>query len=98
MKRIATAFFLTLLAVGPAMALTAQQEKMKECNAEASKKNLKGEERKTFMSSCLSSEAKEAKQLTPQQEKMKTCNAEASKQNLKGDQRKKFMSTCLSGK
>lgn len=30
-----------------------QQNKMKTCNAEAAKKNLKGDERKAFMSSCL---------------------------------------------
>jgi len=30
-----------------------QQEKMKTCNADASKKNLKGDDRKKFMSECL---------------------------------------------
>ncbi|WP_257386935.1 PsiF family protein [Tahibacter caeni] len=30
-----------------------QQEKMKSCNADASKKSLKGDERKAFMSTCL---------------------------------------------
>lgn len=30
-----------------------QQDKMKTCNADAGKKNLKGEERKKFMSECL---------------------------------------------
>ena len=34
-------------------ARTAQQEKMKACNAEAGKKALKGDERKAFMSDCL---------------------------------------------
>ena len=33
---------------------TAQQEKMKACNKEAGEKKLAGEERKKFMSSCLS--------------------------------------------
>jgi hypothetical protein len=32
---------------------TAQQQRMKSCNAEAKGKALKGEERKSFMSSCL---------------------------------------------
>jgi len=32
---------------------TAQQDKMKSCNAQASKKALKGDERKAFMSDCL---------------------------------------------
>lgn len=34
---------------------TAQQEKMKACNKEAGEKKLAGDERKKFMSSCLSS-------------------------------------------
>lgn len=32
--------------------LTPQQQRMKDCNAQA--KGMKGDERKTFMSSCLS--------------------------------------------
>jgi hypothetical protein len=34
-------------------ALTPQQEKMKTCNADATTKDLKGDERKAFMSDCL---------------------------------------------
>lgn len=34
--------------------LTAQQQRMKDCNAEAKAKELKGDPRKTFMKSCLS--------------------------------------------
>lgn len=68
---------------------TAQQNKMKSCNAEAGDK--KGDARKAFMKQCLSA----AK--ATQQEKMKTCNAEAGAQSLKGDARKAFMKTCLSG-
>ena len=66
-----------------------QQERMKACNAQAGDK--KGDERKSFMSSCLKGDA------TPmtQQEKMKKCNADASAKSLKGDDRKAFMSECL---
>ena len=78
----------------PSAAQKAQQEKMKSCNAEAGKQSLKGDERKKFMSECLS--AKPAAPTT-QQDKMKTCNAEAGKQALQGDERKKFMSECLKG-
>jgi hypothetical protein len=39
-------------AAAPSGKLT-QQEKMKSCNADAKAKNLKGDERKKFMSSCL---------------------------------------------
>ena len=80
----------------PSAAQTAQQQKMKDCNAQATGKSLKGEERKTFMSSCLSGNAAPPAKLT-QQEKMTACNKEAAAKNLKGDERKSFMSTCLSG-
>ncbi|MFU4440359.1 MULTISPECIES: PsiF family protein [Pseudomonas aeruginosa group] len=72
---------------------TAQQEKMKSCNADASAKALKGDERKAFMSSCL--KAGGGAKAATQQEKMKTCNADATAKALKGDERKAFMSTCL---
>ncbi len=77
----------------PSPAQLAQQEKMKTCNAEAGKKELKGDERKKFMSECLGSKEAPA----TQQDKMKICNAEAGKKELKGDERKKFMSECLKG-
>ena len=38
---------------GERPAATDQQNKMKTCNAEAGKKELKGDERKAFMSACL---------------------------------------------
>ena len=63
-----------------------QQSKMGECNKEAADK--KGDERKSFMSSCL----KKDKPMT-QQDKMKSCNKNAA--GMKGDDRKKFMSDCL---
>jgi len=85
--------FVSFCVVTPfSLADTPQQQKMKDCNAQASGK--KGDERKAFMKECLS--AKPMKQGTPQQEKMKACNKEASGKQLKGDERKKFMSTCLS--
>jgi hypothetical protein len=68
--------------------LTGQQSKMASCNQEAGDK--KGDERKAFMSGCLS-----AKKET-QQDKMKSCNADAK--GKKGDERKTFMSECLSNK
>lgn len=71
--------------------LTPQQEKMAACNKQAAEKNLKGDERKKFMSECLSAAKK------TQQEKMAACNKQAGEKNLKGDDRKKFMSECLRG-
>jgi hypothetical protein len=35
-----------------------QQDKMKKCNADASAKSLKGDERKGFMSECLKGDKK----------------------------------------
>jgi hypothetical protein len=100
MNRLLVIIVSAMLAV-PALAATPQQQKMKTCNADAKAKNLAGEERKKFMSECLSAAAPTAaatdKKLTPQQEKMKTCNADAKAKNLKGAERKKFMSTCLKG-
>ena len=82
-----------LLLCSQGFAATAQQNKMTTCNADASAKTLKGDERKAFMSNCL-----KAKPATTQQDKMKTCNATAGTQNLKGDARKTFMSDCLKKK
>jgi hypothetical protein len=76
-------------------AKTPQQEKMASCNKEAGDKGLKGDDRKKFMSGCLSAGKSQAK--TAQQEKMKSCNKEAGDKALKGDDRKKFMSQCLKG-
>lgn len=78
-------------------AQTAQQQKMTTCNAKA--KGKTGDERKTFMSTCLKAApaANDAKTLTPQQQKMKDCNATAKTKALTGDARKTFMSTCLKG-
>ena len=83
----------------PSPAQQAQQEKMKACNADAGQKQLKGDERKKFMSECLSAKSPAAEPAAPatQQDKMKACNAEAGQKALKGDERKKFMSECLKG-
>jgi hypothetical protein len=42
-----------LVAVGSAQAASDQQNKMATCNADAKTKELKGDERKKFMSECL---------------------------------------------
>ena len=76
-------------------AKTPRQEKMAACNKEAGDKGLTGDERKTFMSGCLSAGKSQAK--LSQQGKMKSCSKEAADKALKGDDRKKFMSECLKG-
>jgi hypothetical protein len=82
-----------MLIAGQGFAATAQQEKMKTCNADATTKALKGDERKAFMSTCLKKDVPQT-----QQDKMKTCNADATTKALKGDERKAFMSDCLKKK
>lgn len=94
MKSLSTAMItLAIFFTTPALAGT-QQEKMVSCNADASAKALKGDERKAFMKNCLSAEKEVG---NSQQLKMKTCNEEAGKKALKGDDRKTFMKSCLSG-
>ncbi|MYN20881.1 phosphate starvation-inducible protein PsiF [Rugamonas sp. FT107W] len=73
---------------------TAQQSKMKTCNADATGK--KGDERKAFMKECLSAKAEAPAPKMTQQDKMKACNADAT--GKKGDERKTFMKGCLSAK
>jgi psiF repeat len=93
--RLATSLVIVGLLIGaqPVFAVTAQQEKMKTCNADAKTQDLKGDERQAFMKSCLS-----GKQLTPQQQRMSSCSKNAASQSLSGDARKKFMSECLKNK
>ena len=89
MKKVILSVAVSLFAAGlapAAFAASAQQNKMKECNASAADK--KGDERKAFMKECLS-----AKKAT-QQDKMKSCNKDAT--GKKGDERKAFMKECLS--
>jgi psiF repeat. len=79
---------------------TAQQQRMVDCNKQATGK--KGDERKAFMSSCLKGEGMAPAAAAPmakqtQQEKMKSCNADAKTKALKGAERKTFMSSCLKG-
>ena len=98
--RIAMSLLAALLVVSlqPAYSATAQQEKMKTCNADATSKNLAGDERKAYMKTCLSASGTAAhKELTPQQQKMTSCSKDAKAKGLKGDERKTFMSTCLKG-
>jgi len=76
---------------------TAQQQRMIDCNKQATGK--KGTERKAFMSSCLKGEGTAAAPAAKptQQGKMASCNADAKGKALKGAERKAFMSECLKG-
>ena len=63
----------------------AQQERMKACNKEAGEK--KGDDRKKFMSTCLSDKKKAS------DNKMAACNTKSK--GMKADEHKKFMSDCM---
>lgn len=91
---------LALLASGVNAAdakLTAQQQRMKDCNAQANRQKLLGDERQDFMSSCLRSHGDGPRQLSARQEKMRGCSRTAGERELKGMARQDFMSDCLRG-
>jgi hypothetical protein len=89
---------LLVLALPCAALAGTQQDKMRSCNKEAKQKALKGDERRTFMKSCLSSSTS-AKPATPDeiaaQAALKECRAGAKEKALKGDERKAFIKDCL---
>ena len=90
MKRFLALLVLGMFAVAAAPAFgaeNAQQERMKTCNSEAGDK--KGDERKKFMSTCLSTKKKES------DNKMAACNTKSK--GMKADERKTFMSDCMKG-
>jgi hypothetical protein len=91
MLRLIAVSLATALAIGVAHAqekkATPQQQRMAQCNKDAT--GMKGDERKKFMSDCLSAKT------NPQQNRMTECNKKAA--GMKGDERKKFMSGCLKG-
>ena len=101
MRKLILLIALATLSV-PALAANSQQERMKQCSADAKAKGLKGEEYTKFKNECLKAKpeaaaASNGKTLTPQQEKMKKCSADAKAKGLKGDEYKKFNSACLKG-
>ena len=75
-------------AADAAAAPNAQQEKMKACNAKAEGKT--GDDRKQFMSSCLSS--KPAAPAKPES-KISMCNKQTA--GMSGDARSKAQSECM---
>ena len=94
MKKLLIALCLAVGFASPAFAAdekapTTQQTKMATCNKEAGEKALKGDERKKFMSDCLS--AKPAKA----ESKMSMCNKQTA--GLSGDARSKAQSECMKG-
>lgn len=123
MRKLLLAACLSMLAFAPAQAndiskrtgkpLTDQQQKMRDCSAEAKAKGLKKDDRKAYMKECLgrgkaggarakaaagdASAGAEPEGKSLQKGKMKACNAEAKTKGLSGDERKAFMGECLKG-
>ncbi|ABI62328.1 PsiF family protein [Granulibacter bethesdensis] len=69
-----------------------QQQRMTVCNADAKNQGVGGDERRAFMSGCLTQSG-----MNPQ-ERMKSCNAKASEKKLDSKLRTAFMSGCLQKK
>jgi hypothetical protein len=99
LKQLAVAVCLTLplasFAAQEKKEMTPQQRKMADCNKQARDQNLAGDERKKFMSACLSGGATRAEKSSAQQDKMTACNKQAGDKKLAGEERKKFMAACL---
>ncbi len=66
-----------------------QQNKMKECQAQAGEKKLEGKDRQAFVNDCL--KAKPAKK----ESKISMCNKKTA--GLKGEERAKAQSECMKG-
>jgi hypothetical protein len=66
---------------------TPQQQLVTTCNAEAKNRDLTGEGRNRYISTCLSNGRKRLQEVTM------ACNAEARRKG--GEERRKFMAECL---
>ncbi|HEY5897238.1 MAG TPA: PsiF family protein [Burkholderiales bacterium] len=75
--------------------LTPQQERMRGCNTKADQKELKGPQRRHFMSACLKGSNGNGHQLTAHQQKNDECNTRAKKLRLQGAEKRGFMSECV---
>ncbi|MFT3760683.1 MAG: PsiF family protein [Thauera sp.] len=102
---------LAVLMLAPAGALAnPQHDRMRNCNAEAKAQELKGDERKAFMSTCLkgkhvaaeaaaspaAAEQPVSRAAAPAEgvDKKKACNLAATEQSLTGAKRKAFIAEC----
>jgi hypothetical protein len=73
-----------------------QQDKVKDCNNLADKKNLNSDDRKNFVKSCMEKvNGTQPVSEMSEKDKMNACKNLADKQNLKGDDRKSFLKDCM---
>jgi len=73
-----------------------QQDKLKECNNLADKKNLTGDDRKNFLKSCAekATGAQPVSEMS-EKDKMNACKNLADKKDLKGEDRRSFIKDCM---
>ena len=74
----------------------AQQSRMAKCNTDAKAQALKGDDRKAFMKTCLSTRTASVAATAEQAGKTKSCNTEAK--GKAGDERKAFLKECQARK
>ena len=82
---------------------TSQKDKAKKCEETAKNRGLKGDEKATFVSSCMAAKdtaSSATSNMSPQEQqkadKAKACEQQADQQSLKGKDRKSFLKTCTS--
>lgn len=72
------------------------QDKAKACNDAADKKNLTGDDRKTFMQNCLNKAANSGSGgNVSEQDKATACKNIADKKGLTGADRRSFLKDCM---
>lgn len=105
MRKLLSAVIVASLSLSAAVALAGpQQDKMKNCQKEATDKGLKGPDRQKFVNECLKNKPADApaaagdKKELPPKEAMGACAKAAKEKGLKGPDQKKYMSECLKAK
>jgi hypothetical protein len=70
-----------------------RDESVRDCNSEATKQSLAGDQRKQFMSRCLLGDGEA---VLSRQSALRACDADARQRGLKGDSRKAYLAACVS--
>jgi hypothetical protein len=97
---LATLLSLAMIVGTPAKTAAGQsastQDKVQGCNSMADKKNLKGDDRKSFMQNCVSKAADVQKPSDmSEKDKMNVCKNLADKKSLSGEDRRSFIKDCM---
>jgi len=75
--------------------LTAQQQQLKQCNAQANRNRLLSEARQDFMAKCMRSHGDGPPRFTAQYSRMAGCSRQASDAGVSEAQRQDFINECL---